>query len=766
MNSQNLDVSSANGLLAVNARRASIRELDEITVDLRSLLQLLWRGKWILAISTLVAFVLALLAVSQLEPQYRATTKVMFGIQQSNVVNLQEVLVEQQYDSGKLEDQMQVLSSEALITRVIDVLKLDERREFNPNLRPDDTSIVGRIRSAVSLPDSIREPLTSLGFLRTPPPPPSATTAAERLQQQVFTNVLTGVRLTPIGRSHVIEVSYVSSNPNLSAHVANTIAKQYIVDQLEAKLEATRAATTWLTLRVDELRGRVEKSERAIENARERLSLQTGQTVEVTQQQLQALNGSLAEAHNESSRLRSLYDRLTDAVEQGRDLGAISEFRDSRIIQNFRELETGLASQRASLEATVPDNHPSLVRLDQRIEEIQVNINKEARRIVSAAEIDLSAAEAQESALIAEVRRLEQKALQQSKRQVELRQLDREAAASRVLYENFLARLQETTQQETLQEAEARILTAAKPPVGPETRKRNLILFAGIALGTLAGAAIILLLDRLNNTFRSPVQLEDVTGKTVLATLPALGNRLKRRAIVSHLRDKPGSGLAESVRNLRTSILFSNIDKPPKVVMFTSSVPREGKSTTSMLVAMTSKQMGKSAIIVDCDFRLPSLARMLEADDSRPGLMAVMEGTADVSEAIFRDKDSDLHVLTTKPSEHHGKINAADVLSSRRFHDLVRALSEAYDLVILDTPPVLVVTDARIISRLADAVIYAVRWDKTPRGAVIEGLRELESVNAPIAGLAMTMVNESRAAKYSYDGYGYYKGRYKDYYTT
>jgi len=201
-------------------------------------------------------------------------------------------------------------------------------------------------------------------------------------------------------------------------------------------------------------------------------------------------------------------------------------------------------------------------------------------------------------------------------------------------------------------------------------------------------------------------------------------------------------------------------------VMFTSSVPREGKTTSAMLMAMTSRQMGKSAIIVDCDLRLPALSHMIKDTDDQPGLLSVIDGTTPISDAIYEEPTSGLHVLMTQSGERQSSINAADVLSSKRFEQLVNGLSEAYDLVILDTPPALVVTDARILSKLVDAVIYAVRWDKTPRGAVLEGLKELKSVDAPIAGLVMTLVNEARATKYSYDGYNYYKGKYRDYYIS
>ena len=174
--------------------------------------------------------------------------------------------------------------------------------------------------------------------------------------------------------------------------------------------------------------------------------------------------------------------------------------------------------------------------------------------------------------------------------------------------------------------------------------------------------------------------------------------------------------------------------------------------------------MGKSAVIVDCDLRLPALAELLGGNDNAPGLLSAIEGTATLDEAIYKDKDSGLHVLMTKPSEPRSTITAADILSSSKFDELSEELKAKYDLVILDTPPALAVADPRIVSAHADAVVYIVRWDHTPRGAVLEGLKELRRINAPIAGVVLSLVNEKKAARYAYEGYNSYRGRYRNYY--
>ncbi len=741
-------------------------EDDDDVIDIRGVAHTLWRGKWIVVICTLIAAVLGFLAVSQLEPTYRASAKVMFDIQQSNVVNIEDVLIDQQFDASELEDQIEVLRSTTLIERVIAELNLDQNPEFNPRLRPAKVTLQDRISEFVSLPPEIEEFAQNIGIIPPPPVTPDPVEAARRERLMIINNVREGLSLRPIGRSRVIEISFVSGNPRTSAQVVNTVADQYIVDQLEAKLEATRAATTWLSDRVEQLRERVQDAEQDIEAARSQSSDNTGQSKAVTEQQLQALNGALSSTRAEISRKQSTYDRLVDAVNTNRDIGAISEFRQSSLIERYRQQEDDLLLRKITLETTFSDNNPDLIRVNQQIAQVRQNITDEVGRIVTAAQLDLQSARNQENALLQQVRRLEQQLQVQSKDQIQLRQLEREAQASRVLYENFLARLKETSTQEDLQEADARVLSPAEQPLYPESQAKRRTMMLATIVGGILGIGLVFLLDRLNNTFRTPAQLEELSGETVLGVLPAIGSKVERRKVINHLREKPGSGLAEAVRNLRTSILFSNIDRTPKVVMFTSSVPREGKSTSSMLVALTSRQMGKSAIIVDCDLRLPALARLLDAKDGKPGLMSVLEGQAEINEAVYIDPETGLHVLMPRGATASASINAADVLSSRKFSDLIDKLQDMYDLVILDTPPALVVTDARIVSKLADTVVYAVHWDKTPRDAVFEGLQELRSVQAPLAGVVMTMVNEDRASRYSYSGYSYYKGKYRDYYGT
>lgn len=735
-------------------------------IDLRALAMTFWRGRWILVVCILFSGMLGYLTTTQQPPAYRAAAKVMFDTQQANVDAGEAVVGNALARAGALQNQIEILRSTSLIRRVVRKLDLANNPAFNPALRPREPTW----HEDVTLPPEIESLLIRAGLWPAPPPPPielseaAQAVADARLEQIIIQRIAGGLQLQPIDRSLVIEIGYIHGNPRLATDIVNTVAEQYIVDQLEGKLETFRSATQWLTTRVAELQQRVEAAESAVLQAQAALTEEVGISLEATREQLSALTAARSQARQEASQLRARMTRLSDALDRDVGIGSIPELRDVPAITTLLARQQELRDEDERLSVTLRESHPSRQRLLSDLQDIDMALQREAQEILEGLRLSLELAEERSAELSADMRSLEDQALQLSTDSIEIRNLEREAQASRILYENLLARLQETNAQEDLQSADARILTPAEVPTGPLGTQKQRTFQVALVLGAALGVGIIFLLERLNNTFRSPAQLEQMVGQPVLSTVPMTGRKVKRDQVIAHLKEKPSSSLAESIRNLRTSILFSDVDTPPRIVMFSSSVPREGKSTTSMLMAMTSRQMGKSAIIVDCDLRMPALAKVMKAGDDKPGLLSVINDSATIEDAVYTDPDTKLDILMTRSSERTAKINAADVLSSQKFRNLIKTLSERYDLVVLDTPPTLVVTDARIVSALADAVVFAVRWDSTPRAAVQEGIRELLSVRAPLIGVVMTQVNEQRATRYAYDGYSYYKGRYRDYY--
>lgn len=728
---------------------------DEHGFPLRAVLAKAWRGRWLVLAATVVGLVLALVQVAQLRPSYTAAAKVMFDAYETNIVDLDAAQARPVAGGARLRNQIEILTSAGLIDKVVAELGLDRVREFNPSLggRGDGGLLAAILARGRSLAWGV---LADLGILA-PPEAPSGEASARRTQVMVRGAVLDAIRLEPIPDSGVIRIAATTASAKLSAAIANEVARQYVTAQLDAKLEATRQATLWLSERVEELRERVETAEAAVEAYRAEMTARTGQSAEVIDRQLKQAAVELSAARSERSAAGIRYRRVLSEVRGAGNGGSAAELQRSPLIQRYRQQEAALLSKEAALAATVGDGHERLRELRGRIAHVRANIAAEAERIVESLKSEFDIARAREERLSADVRALEALSLEQNRAEVRLHQLEREAGASRIIFENFLGRLKQTSGQEELQRADAVVLSTAEPPVAPDGSARNRILASGGLLGFAAGLGLVFLLDKLRNTFRGADEVHRITGLPVLAAIPSAGRRRTPRDLLHHVRRRPTSALAEAVRNLRTSLLFGHLDHSPAVVMLTSTVAGEGKSTSSMLLALASAEMGRSAILVDCDLRISSLAALAGTD--RPGLLAMIEGSAPFEEAVHVDPDSGLHVLVARPHDAAPASNAADILASRRFRQLIAALRERYDLVLLDTPPVLSVADARIVAGLADAVLYAVRWDATPRGAVREGLRELAAVEAPLAGIVLTMVDERRA---SGAADGYYRGTYAD----
>lgn len=746
---------------------------DRIVIDLRSVLNSIWRGRWLIAGLGLLLALLAALAVSRMEPEYDASATVMFGIERVSIPELQQLLPTPKFDPTEIENEIQVLRSANLLTRVVQELDLQNDPLFNPVLAAREAeaappsglaalwaTLKGALDGAIA---RARAALADYGLGAAPVPEADvdaeaeAAAAARRQLLGAVEQVQDNLQLTPVAESSVIQIGYGAYSPELAAAIVNAIADQYIVDQLQVKLETANAATTWLTDRVAELRQQVQASEEAVQTLKAQLSTDAGQGIEITQQQLGALNAALSTARGQMASVEARHQRLAEAQAAGADLSP-----ESQLIRQYRDEEGVLLARRA----TLSENHPAIGQIDAQIGTVRDRIRDEGRRVVAAAEVELETARTQVSELEHGVRALESKALAQSRDEIRIRQLEREAEASRLLYENLLTRLNERAQQEDLQSADARILSSAEIADEPRSNHGLLIVLGAGLFGGALGAGIALLRDNFNNTFRSPRQIEAATGLRVLGALPALPTRARTKDFVTYLLQNPNSALAEAVRNLRTSILRPNGAPPPGVVMVTSSVPGEGKSITSMLIAITSRQMGKSTILVDCDLRRSAVERFFDAREDRPGILSALEGTATLQEAIHEDPATGLHALMVQSNERaKSDRNAADILSSRRFAELLRQLGQTYEVVILDTPPALVVTDARILSAMVDSVVYVVRWNGAARDAVLEGLKELTSVQAPIAGAVLSMVDEDKAARQVIEGYAYRRGQYREYYS-
>ena len=759
-------------------------EGDEFRLDLRGMLLSVWRRKGLLLLIVTLMLALGYWFAEGIEQRYSASARVLFEPERIQIIDYDNVLVRADPTSAGLQNQIEILRSAELMGRVAERLKLAELAEFNPSLMPPSelTSTLGSIGDgdpAEAVSGEGTEPATEQSGL----------TDAQR-ESAVLAGVITDdseaavaistlwqyMSVVPVSDSRVIEITYSSLDPVLAAEIANTVAEEYVALQVEKKRNEILSASEALAGRVEELGQQLDEAEEAVRMAR----TESFGTVALTNR-LEAINQALTQIRLDRTNLELSHRRAVGAVDDAALYAVVPIFRESKTLDDYRARERELEEELASLVTVVRGNDPQLRQINARLEEVRQIMKQEAHSIVEGLSLQLEIATENESNLADELRALEKEARSQSSVEQRLARLEREAQSSRVVYETFRNRLKEAREQANLQTPDARILTKALVPSSSDSAARFRIAFIlGIGGGTVLALGIIFVLEALNDTFRSPEEVEKAIGLPVLASIPANRRARSPRKISDYVLKRPNSILAESVRNLRTSVLSSTTHanavktssslkstgihkgrrSEDRVVMITSSVPSEGKTSISLLLAQTTQHIERSSIVVDCDIRRQRPWDII-TQKSTHGLVSVLEGQVDLETAIQVDPKTGVHVLSSGQTNKLSK-NPADYLSSHQFADLVAQLRMSYDLVVLDTPPALVVTDARIVAKLANSVIYMIRWNKTPRNAVAYGLKQLRSVDAKIDGCVLSMVHESTASNMVRNNF-FYKRKYRNY---
>ena len=550
------------------------------------------------------------------------------------------------------------------------------------------------------------------------------------------------------GDSYVIGIRATAEDPALAAEIANVVANQYIAGQVAERAEGTRRATAWLETRVADLRGQVADAEGAVEEHRsERLALDGG-GLDTVAQQLVATSGQVALARADHAGAQARHDQIRDVVEE-EGFAAAAEVLSSPLVISLREERAALLRQEADLATRYGETHPARESLRAEIERVDEDLAEEVSKIIESLGNEVEVARIREESMRSDLLALEERVSSISGASIDLRHLEREASALRDVYQSFLSRLKETRAQEALAQAEARIIERAETSGAPSYPRTKLLVAAGGVVGGALGLGLALILELGSSTLRSARQAERETGLPVLASLPR--GRLWRtppqglRALVS----APHSSYGERIRQLRTALMFGG-GEPPRSILVASSLPGEGKTTTTLALAHMNALMGKSVIVLDCDFRRATLnASFRWTEDD--GLAALLRGEVGLDEAIVTSTGLGFDVLPTAEPV----ANVADLLSPTRFRELVDELNDRYDIVLVDAPPVLPVSDACVMARSVDSVIYLVRWGSTSIAAVRQGLGSLAEVGVEPTGLVMTMVDSKRASEPVQGDYAY-----------
>ena len=668
---------------------------EEGGLQLSALARTLRWGRWWILLATLVGLGLGgCYAFLQAVPLYTAQAKVVLERREGGAFDFRSTFAGLTGKEPSMTTEVEIIGSRRLAGKLVRRLELAADPEFNAAIRPVHAFSVGGL----------------IRFVLGPAPAPAPETQFHRTVDAV----LEAVSVSNVPDSYVFVISAETTSPEKSATIANTLADLYILDQLEVKHEATKRATAWLGEEVVSLKAELEAAEGRLSEYRASARLASPEA-------LAALN----------LRMKDLRERR-DATSE-RAMAA-----EARAAAIQAALERGTGEELAELvDRTVAEasGRPALER--------------RATEALRRARQDAARERGQVAVLERSIAELEESIARQSSELVTLQQLEREVEATALIYESFLSRMKEISVQLGLEEADARLLSEAVPREIPTAPRRGFVLALSGLLGLLGGGGLVLLREQMQNTFRTGEELERQTGLPVLAQVPRAPAR-SRADLLGHMIANPTSAFSEGVRDLRTSVLLSDVDEPPGLIMFTSSTAGEGKTAQSLSLARNLSLMGRRVLLIEGDIRRRSFGEYLDLPKEAAGLVSVVSGARPFSEVVVRSAELGADVLA---GERVGS-NPADFFSSRRFAELLRCAREAYDAVIIDAPPVLAAPEVRVMAGLADALVYVVRWDKTPKTQVLAGLRALQSVEQGVTGLVLSQVDAKGMKRYGYGDLG------------
>jgi capsular exopolysaccharide synthesis family protein len=528
----------------------------------------------------------------------------------------------------------------------------------------------------------------------------------------------------------------------------------YIEQNMEFKFLSSKEATDWLSQQMAEQRKLVETSEQALQRYREQndaIALDDKQNIVV--QKLADLNAAVTRAKTDRIAKEAIYQQLQASQSDPARLDTFPALLSNAFIQQQKADLAEMQRQMAQLSEKLGDKHPDIIKLKTAIQVSQSKLTGEIGKVVQSVRSEYLSALAQENSLVAALNQQKAEALSMNRKGIEYGVLQRDAASNRQIFEGLLQRTKETGISGELKTSNIRIIDAAERPRKPSSPNTKTNLLLGFVGGLTLALALAFFFEYLDNRIKSPDELKDHLRLPFLGMVPAIFDKTIQNPLINN---GVPNGFAESFRAVRTNLLFSSAEEGARSVIITSTGPGEGKTMVSSNLALALAQAGQRVLLIDSDMRKPRVHEVFDKPQS-PGLSNVLVGNAKTSESVYK---THAHGLWVMPAGTHPP-NPAELLGSKRFKEFIASMTTHFDWVLIDTPPVMAVTDASVIAHLASGVVFVVGAEMTSRHAASRAVEQLEQTRAKFFGAVLNRVDLQHNSFYYSQ---YYRREYADYY--
>jgi len=719
--------------------------MNEEEIHLRDYLRVVRKRKNTVLTFFFVTLVIVFIGTFTRTPLYEASTKILIEKNETN-----PLMTNYGYSLGDpvfLETQFQIIKSTAVAQKVVKILSLDTRYVSYFIKDAEDLSFISATMNWFRRVISVMGKITGMASPSSHGDASLTDNEEKSTADIIAERISANITVQPVRNSRIVDVGYTSENPMLAKMIVNTVAKAYIEEILEMKMNSSGYAIKWMTQKAEEERGKLEDSENALqEYMKAKDIITTENKIAIIPQKLSELSSKLTRAETKRNELEALYRKVNNvSISEAETVPVIAS---SRTLQAIRGQILKADQHIMEISKKYGKKHPVMIRAVGDLEILKKKRRQEIQWLIKSIKDDYELANSNEENINKQLEDTKFEAVSLNEKFIQYNILKRDVESNRNIYDALIKRIKEQGITEETQTVNIWIVEKADRPEFPSkpNKKRNILL--GIIMGLFGGIGLAFFIEYLDQTVKSPDEAEERLGVPVLGMVPLLKSKeeIPEKAVLK----SPGSAFAESYKNIRTSLLLSSAEGVPKNMLVTSVTMEEGKSTTAVNIALAFAQSDYRVLLVDGDLRKPRIHKIFGLDNTK-GFSTWLAGMTDM-EIVRNGPVDNLSLVTSGPVPP----NPSELLSSARVNEFIKVLNEKYDFIIFDSPPMMSVTDSLLLSKALESTIFVIRAGKTTYETVARSLKSLSDINSNMLGVVLNAADVKKSNYYYYYGYKNY----------